>query len=177
MRPLQFEDLSPRRRGLTRGQIRFYRIVSFCFGLFFLLIALTVFTTQGSQIQVRAQVLSEQCHSAFDLGDEQTETRCNLAVRFTSRSGQVVSTSVGDALESEISYAGNRQVIELRYDSNDPSQPFKQSNYMSVQVFILLMILGCAAALVGIWGWLITQVRRLRGRADPAATFRTGADP
>jgi hypothetical protein len=177
LRPLQFEGLSPRRRGLTKGQIRFYRIVSFCFGLFFLLIALTVFTTQGSQIEVRAQVLSEQCHNAFDSADGQTETRCNLAVRFTTRSGQVVSTSVGDAFESEISYAGNRQVIELRYDSNDPSQPFKQSNYMSVQIFILLMILGCAAALVGIWGWLITQLRRLRGRAGSAATFRTGADP
>jgi hypothetical protein len=165
LRPLQFEGLSPRRRGLTKGQIRFYRIVSFCFGLFFLLIALTVFTTQGSQIEVRAQVLSEQCHNAFDPADGQTETRCNLAVRFTTRSGQVVSTSVGDAFESEISYAGNRQVIELRYDSNDPSQPFKQSNYMSVQIFILLMILGCAGVLVGIWGWLITQVRRPRGGA------------
>jgi hypothetical protein len=164
---VRFRYESPRRAGPTKGQVRFFRIASFCVGLLFLLIALTVFTTQGSQIEVRAQVLSEQCHNAFDPADGQTETRCNLAVRFTTRSGQVIRTSVGDALESEISYAGNRQVIELRYDPNDPGQPFKQSNYMSVQIFIFLMILGCTGTLLGLWGWLTTQVRRRRG--SPAA--------
>jgi hypothetical protein len=167
---VRFEYASPRRRGPTQGQVRFFRIAAFCLGLLFLLIALTVFTTQGSQIEVRAQVLSERCHNAFDPGDGQTETRCNLAVRFTTRSGQLIRTSVGDAFKSEISYAGNRQVIELRYESNDPSAPFKQSNYMSVQIFIFLMILGCAGTLIGLWGWLTTRVRRRRGGpADAAA--------
>ena len=164
---------TPRDRGsgrprMTRRQLRFYRIASGCLGAFIVLIALIVFLGQGSQIRARALVLSEHCYNAFDVALNENETRCNLAVEFSTRSGQQIRTTVGGALESEISSAGNHRFIDLRYDSDDPTQPFKQSNYMSAPTFALLMAIGCGAISLGIWGWLARLVRR-SGKAPAAA--------
>jgi hypothetical protein len=164
---------TPRDRGsgrprMTRRQIRFYRIASGCLGAFIVLIALTVFLGQGSQIRTRALVLSEHCYSAFDVALAQHQTRCNLAVEFSTRSGQQIRTTVGGALESEITAVGNHRFIDLRYDSSDPAQPYKQSNYMSAPIFAMLLAIGCGAILLGIWGWLARLVRR-SGKAPIAA--------
>jgi hypothetical protein len=133
---------------MTRRQLRFYRIASGCLGAFIVLIALIVFLGQGSQIRARALVLSEHCYNAFDVALNENETRCNLAVEFST--------------------AGNHRFIDLRYDSDDPTQPFKQSNYMSAPTFALLMAIGCGAISLGIWGWLARLVRR-SGKAPAAA--------
>jgi hypothetical protein len=161
-------DQGSGRRRMTRRQIRFYRIASGCLGAFIVLIALIVFLGQGSQIRARAVVLSEHCYSAFDVALAEHQTRCNLAVEFSTRSGQQIRTTVGGALESEIGTVGDHRFIDLRYDSGDPSQPFKQSNYMSVPIFAMLMAIGCGAILLGAWGWLARLVRR-SGKAAPAA--------
>ena len=170
---------TPRDRGsgrsrMSRRQIRFYRIASGCLGAFIVLIALIVFAGQGSQIRVRALVLSEHCYSAFDVALHENEARCNLAVEFSTRSGQQIRTTVGGALESEISTAGNHRFIDLRYDSGDPTQPFKQSNYMSAPIFALLVAIGCGAILLGTWGWLARLVRR-SGKASKAGKAATAA--
>jgi hypothetical protein len=167
---------APRDRGsgrprMTRRQIRFYRIASGCLGAFIVLIALIVFLGQGSQIRTRALVLSEHCHSAFDVALAEHQTRCNLAVEFSTGSGQQIRTTVGDALESEISTAGHRRFIDLRYDSGHPAQPYKQSNYMSAPIFAMLLAIGCGAILLGIWGWLARLVRR-SGKAPVAAQVK-----
>jgi len=96
--------------------------------------------------------------------------RRNLTAEFTTQSGQQVRTTVGDALAAEIYSIGNQQVIDLRYDPSAPSQPFKQSNYMGVGIFILLMALGWGAILVGTGGWLMTQVRQVRAWRASRAT-------
>jgi hypothetical protein len=75
---------------------------------------------------------------------------------------------VGGALESEISTAGNQRFIDLRYDSGDPTQPYKQSNYMSAPIFAMLLAIGSGAILLGSWGWLARLVRR-SGKAPAAA--------
>jgi len=133
-------------------------VVMILAGLLLILIALVVFLGQGSQIRVRARVLSKRCHFQTDLATGQPQTLCNAEVRFTAVSGQVVTTTVGGALSSEFSGSGRSQTIDLRYDSDDPSQPFKQSNYMPVSTFILLLVFGTGALAFGCWataraGW------------------------
>jgi hypothetical protein len=124
-------------------------------------LGLGVFLTQGSQIRVTAKVLSEKCHPSTDLADGQTETRCDADVQFTTASGQLITTSVTDAFPYEFSGEGQSRTIDLRYDSGDPAQPFKQSNYMSAGEFVLLLIIGVAAMLFG--GWGLRRVRRMAG--------------
>jgi type II secretory pathway component PulL len=154
---------------MTKGQARFFRTVFVCLGLLLVLIALIVFLSQGSEIQVRARVLSEQCYNAYDSSTHQTQTLCNLGVQFTTQSGQLVRTSVGGALQSEITNAGNQQVIELRYDSADPSQPLDQSSVMSAPIFIMLMLLGCAFIAGASWPRLLAKaLRHLHIMSAPA---------
>jgi hypothetical protein len=146
-------------------------VVMILAGLLLVLIALVVFLGQGSQIRVTARVLSKSCHLQTDLATGQVQTRCNAEVRFTAVSGQVVTTTVGDALSSEFSGSGRSQTIDLRYDSGDPSQPFKQSNYMPVGTFILLLVLGTGALAFGWWicaraRWLADRVSASRGLTD-----------
>lgn len=154
---------------MTRRQIRFYRVALGCLGAFIAAIALIVFLGQGSQIRARALVLSKHCYNAYDVALAESQTRCNLAIEFSTRTGQQIRTTVGGALESEIAVAGNRQFVDVRYDSGDPSQPFKQSNYMSTPIFAMLMAIGCGAILLGSWGWLARLARLVR-RPRKAAT-------
>jgi hypothetical protein len=63
---------------------RAYMIVLFLCGVVLAGIALLVFSTQGSQIQVTAKVLSERCHPQTDLATHQAETRCDADVEFTA---------------------------------------------------------------------------------------------
>lgn len=120
-------------------------------------IALGVFLTQGSQIRVRAHVLSERCHPQTDLATGQPETRCDAQVQFTTVKGQVIRTTVTDALPYEFSGTGHFRTIALRYNSGDPTQPFKQSNYMPVDAFVVLLVFGAAAILFG--GWMLHKLR------------------
>jgi hypothetical protein len=137
-----------------RRQVRFLGIAMLVVGAVLILVALGVFLTQGSQIPVTAVVLSERCHPQVDLATGIGEIRCDVAARFTTRTGQVISTTVTDAYRSEIRHVpGKPPTIRLRYDSSDPSQPFKQSNYMSAGVFALVLGLGVLACGLGIW-WL-----------------------
>jgi hypothetical protein len=130
-----------------------------------ILIGLGVFLTQGSQIRVTATVLSETCGYQYDFGAPAASgTRCDATVRFTARSGQVIRTTVTDAFPYEFSHrAGRPTTIQLRYDSSDPTQPFKQSNYMSVGEFITVLGIGLVATTLGIW-WL-AGAERLAERA------------
>ena len=159
-------SLSPpqRPRQLSAAGVRLaraYMIVLFLCGVVLAGIALLVFSTQGSQIQVTAKVLSERCHPQTDLATHQVETRCDADVEFTAVNGQVIRTKITDAFPYEFSGSGQSRTIGLRYDESDPTQPYKQSNYMAVGVFVLLLVLGMAAMLFSVLGF-----RRAR-RMDP----------
>jgi hypothetical protein len=89
-------------------------------GAFMIMIALGVFLTQGSQIRVTAGVLAEHCQSQYDLAVNSNATRCDASVQFTTRSDQVIRTSVTDAFPYEFSHRpGRPTTIQLRYDSAD----------------------------------------------------------
>jgi hypothetical protein len=145
---------------MPKGLARFLRAVFVGLGLVLVLIALIVFLSQRSEIQVRAQVLNEQCFNAYNPSIHQTQTLCNLDIKFTTRSGQVIRTSFDGALQSEITTAGNQQVIELRYYSNDPSQPLDQGSVMSAPIFVVLVVLGCAFIVGAGWPRLLARVLR-----------------
>jgi hypothetical protein len=122
-------------------------------------IALGVFLTQGRQVRVTATVLSEHCHLQSDLATGAQETRCDGSVRFTTRSGQIITTTVTDAFPYEFSHRpGGHRTIQLRYDSSDPADPYKQSNYMSVGVFLLLLGIGAVAVAAGVL-WVVRAER------------------
>jgi hypothetical protein len=133
-------------------------------GLLLAVIALGIFLTQGSQIRVVADVLSERCQPRTDLAypAAATETRCNAVVRFTTVTGRVITTTVTDAFPSEFSGSGRSRTIDLRYGKNDPAQPFKQSNYMPASTFISLLASGAVVLLLGCWG--VARARRLADR-------------
>jgi len=137
-------------------------VVVLC-GLLLVVIALGVFLTQGSQIRVVADVLSERCQPRIDLAyPAGTETRCDAVVRFTTVTGRVITTTVTDAFPSEFSGSGRSRTIDLRYDRNGPAQPFKQSNYMPASTFISLLASGAVVLLLGYWG--VARGRRLADR-------------
>ena len=54
------------------------------------------------------------------------------------------------AFPSEFSGSGRFRTIDLRYDKNDPAQPFKQSNYMPASTFVSLLASGSAVLPTGI---------------------------
>ncbi len=138
-------------------------LVAFLCGLLLAGIALAVFLTQGRQARVVADVLSERCHSRDDLAfPGSVETRCDAAVRFTA-GGRTITTTVTDAFPSEFSGSGRFRTIDLRYDKNDPAQPFKQSNYMPASTFVSLLASGSAVLLLGCWG--AVRANRLADRA------------
>jgi len=159
-----------------RRQGRVAAIVLLSVGAVMILIALGVFLTQGSQIRVTATVLSENCGYQYDFGAPAASgTRCNASVRFTTRSGQVIRTTVTDAFPYEFSQrAGRPTTIQLRYDSSDPTQPFKQSNYMSAGQFLIVLGIGLVATALGIW-WLVgaerLAERAVRLRMDQGAVI------
>jgi hypothetical protein len=148
-----------------RRQGRVAATVLLLIGALMILVALGVFLTQGSQIRVTATVLSEHCGYRYDFGAPASSgTRCDASVRFTTRSGRVIRTTVTDAFPYEFSHrAGRPTTIQLRYDSSDPTQPFKQSNYMSVGEFLIVLAIGLVATALGIW-WLV-GAERLAERA------------
>jgi hypothetical protein len=155
-------SLRPRPRQLSPAGVRFMfaaMIVMCLVGVLLVGLALGVFLTQGSQIRVTAKVLSEKCRPRTDLAFGQTETRCDADVQFTTASGQLIRTSVTNAFLYEFSGEARSRTIDLRYNSSDPAQPFKQSNYMSAGEFVLLLIIGVAAMLFG--GWGLVRVRRM----------------
>lgn len=156
-----------RARGLNSTRI--LMSVMIAIGALMAVIALGVFLTQGSQITVTASVLSEHCHPQVDLATGQGETRCDAVVQFTTTAGRIITTTVTDAFPSEFRGSGPSKTIDLRYDSSDPTQPFKQSNYMSVDTFVLLLAFACAAVLFGSWGF-----KRAPQLAQQAALRRSG---
>jgi hypothetical protein len=161
---INYSPYDTSRRGMSRGQARFFRTAAVCLGVFFVLIALIVFLSQGSEIQARAQVLSQQCYIAYDEAAHQNQTLCNLSVQFTARSGQVITTTMGGVLQSEITNAGIQPVIEVRYDADDPGQPLDEDSVMSLPIFIVLMVLGSAWIFAGGWPHLVARAfRRVRG--------------
>jgi hypothetical protein len=142
--------ISSPRPASPRG-IRVLAVILIIAGLFLAFIALAVFLSQGSQITVTAKVLSERCHPQYDLATHRGETRCDAGVQFITVSGRVVTTSVGDAFPSEFHGSGSSKTIDLRYDSDDPTEPYKQSNYMPLGTFLMLLGVGCAVLLWGSW--------------------------
>lgn len=154
----------------TRRMLRVFGVVMLLVGATLILVALSVFLTQGSQVQVTGTVLSEHCHSQYDLALQTSQTRCDASVRFTTGSGQIIRTTVTDAFPYEFSHRpGLPTTIQLRYDSTDPSDPFKQSNYMSVGEFLPLLGAGAVAATFGIlWAtragrYAVNTIRRRSG--------------
>jgi len=133
---------------------RFFGVAMLLVGVVMLMVALVVFLTQGSQIGVTGTVLSERCHPQFDLGTGADETRCDAAVRYTTRTGRLITATVADAFPYEFRHRpGTPTTIQIRYDSNDPADPFKQSNYMSIGEFLLVLALGAIATTFGLL-WL-----------------------
>jgi hypothetical protein len=162
--------IQPRPQQLSATGTRSLRaaaIIMCLIGVLFAGIALGIFLTQGSQIKVRAHVLSERCHFQTDLATGQPETRCDAQVQFATADGQVIRTTVTDAFPYEFSGTGHFRTIALRYDSNDPTQPFKQSNYMPVDTFVVLLVFGVAAILCG--GWMFRKLRPAGVSKGPSA--------
>jgi hypothetical protein len=61
---------------------------------------------------------------------------------------------VSDAFPYEFQHRpGLPTTIQLRYDSNHPADPFKQSHFMTVGEFLLVLGLGGIAATFGVF-WL-----------------------
>ena len=133
-----------------RRLFRFLGTVMLLVGAVMLLIGLSVFLTQGSQIPVTATVTHERCHPQADLATGSGETRCDAAVRYETRAGQVINARVTDAFPHEFRHRpGKPPTIRLRYSTSDPAHPFKQSNYMSAGEFLLLLGSGGVAATFG----------------------------
>jgi hypothetical protein len=132
-------------------------------GIFTLFVALMVFFTQGSQIRVTATVLSESCHPKADLATGQTETRCDATVQFITASGRRITTKITDAFPYEFYGSASFRKINLRYFSNDPTGPMKQSNYMTLTAFVLITVFAGTAALLGGWGF--ARADRLAARS------------
>jgi hypothetical protein len=150
---------SPASARTQRRILKTARVFLIATGGFLVLIALVVYPFQGSQIEVTAQILNRTCHTNFNLATQQHEIRCDLNVRFRTKSGQVVSTTVGGALSSEINSRDGRETIQLRYDSGDPKSPYKQSNYMPIGVFIGLLVGGLVVIAYSVWGFRRALVR------------------
>lgn len=130
--------------------VRFLGAAMLLVGAVLMLVGLSVFLTQGSQIKVTATVISEHCHRQLDFATHRNETRCDAAVRFATSTGRVITTTVTDAFPYEIRHTpGKSATIRLRYDASDPADPFKQSNYMSVGQFLLVLGLGVGATALG----------------------------
>ena len=153
-----------RSAGSARTQRRILRVARgllIATGGLFVLIALIVYPFQGSQIEVTAQILTQTCHTNFNFATHQHEVRCDLDVRFRTRSGEVVTTTVGGALLSEINSRDGHTTIQLRYDPSDPKSPYKQSNYMPIGAFLGLLVGGIAVIAYSIWAF-----RRALARID-----------
>lgn len=141
---------------------RFLGAAMLAAGLLMVLVALTVYLTQGSQIRATATVTSMHCHPQFDLGTQTTSTRCEAAIRYTTRTGRVIRTTVTDAFPTEFRHVqGGATTIGIRYLASDPSSPFKQSNFMPLGQFLLVLGLGLAATGAGTW-WLARADRIAR---------------
>jgi hypothetical protein len=137
-----------------RRLFRFLGTVMLLVGAVLVLVGLSVFLTQGSQIPVTATVMYEHCHPQADLATGSGENRCDAAVRYETRAGQVINTTVTDAFPYEFRHRpGKPPTIRLRYSTSDPAHPFKQSNYMSAGEFLLVLGLGGVAATFGVL-WL-----------------------
>lgn len=153
---------------------RFFGVAMFLVGAVLLMIALGVFFTQGSQVKVTGTVLSEHCHPQLDVGTGVSETRCDAAVQYTTQTGRVITTTVSDAFPYEFRHRGGTlTTIQLRYDSSDPTDPFKQSNYMSVGEFLLVLGLGGIAAIIGAF-WLARAGRNAENSARRRALSSNG---
>jgi hypothetical protein len=154
-----------------RRMFRVFGIVMLLVGAMLILISLGVFLTQGSQIEVTATVLSEHCHSQYDLALSTSQIRCDASVRFATRSGQIIRTTVTDAFPYEFGHRpGLPTTIQLRYDSTDPADPFKQSNYMPVGEFLPLLGAGAVATTFG-----VLWAARAERYAEHAVRRRTGS--
>jgi hypothetical protein len=143
----------PRSVAAVRRMWRFYGAALLAVGAVMVLTALSVFLTEGSQIRVIAIASSERCHPQYDLATHMGETRCDADVRFVTRTGQVINATVTDAFPGEFRHvSGQPTTIQLRYDASDPTRPDKQSNYMSLGDFLLVLGLGVLAlSFGGLW--------------------------
>ena len=114
----------------------------FC-GAVLILIALFVYLTQNSQKEVTAQILNEKCRTVYYQSSFSNQTLCDLKVSYNTKDGKVIQTNVSKALPTEITKnPGKPDTIQLRYNSSDPYNPYKQSNYMSLGTFIGLLVGG-----------------------------------
>jgi hypothetical protein len=167
----------PRQPRPTRARLLFISVTLIVFSIIGLLmagVALVVFLGEGQQVSVRARVLSEHCHPQSDLATGQMETRCDAAVEFRTMTGEVIRAKITDAFPYEFSGTGRSRAIGLRYDTTDPTQPYKQSNYMSPATFAALLVSGLAATVFG--GWMSHRVRRQAAR-QVAGTLPPGRFP
>lgn len=163
---------SQRLQRLPKGEKRVMRAAMIFLCLIGVLlggIGLGVFLTQGSQVRVRANVLSKRCHPQTDLASGERETRCDAQVQFTTVNGHVIQTTITDAFPDEFSRTGRSWSIALRYNRGDPTQPYKQSNYMPTGTFVMLLIFGAATISYG--GWMLYKLR------PPDASQRNHAQP
>ena len=166
-----FASAAGRSIARARRLWRFLGAAMLAVGLLMVLLALTVYLTQGSQIQVLATATAEHCHQQFDVGTGSTGARCDAAIRYTTRTGRVIRTTVTDAFPAEFRHVpGGPTTIEIRYDPNDPASPYKQSNYMPLDQFLLVLGIGCVATGAGSW-WL-ARADRMARKAVSLRTMR-----
>ncbi len=82
----------------------------------------------------------------------------------------MIRTTVTDAFPDEFTGTGRSRTIALRYDRGDPTQPYKQSNYMPVGTFVMLLIFS--AATISFGGWMLYKLRSTdasqRNHAEPS---------
>jgi hypothetical protein len=129
--------------------------------------ALTIYPSQGTQVTVSADVLSEHCQRYDDELAHVHQTLCNAAVQFVSVTGRVITTTVSDADPSDFRGTGDSRKVVLRYHPDDPAEPFPQGSYMPFGLFLLLLVAGCAALLSG--GWVLARLDRLAARSQERA--------
>jgi hypothetical protein len=134
------------------------------FGAFVFFVAVLVYFTQGSQIEVTARVSDETCHQQTDYGDGSRETRCDMDATYTTVDGRTHRARITDAFASEIRHSGSVATIQLRYDRSDPRDPYKQSNLMSLPAFVIMAGLGLLLMLPAIGG-LVVWMRARRAAA------------
>jgi hypothetical protein len=167
-----FAQAAGRAVGRARRLWRFLGAAMLAAGLLMIMVALVVYLSQGSQIQATATVTAEHCHPQFDLGTQTTGTRCDAAIRFTTRTGRAIRTTVTGAFPEEFRHvAGGPTTIGFRYDASDPASPYKQSNYMPLAQFLLVLGIGCGATAAGGW-WLARADRIARKVVSRRAMLR-----
>lgn len=139
------------KRKLLLWQKKIFSSIFLVLGIFLIFLALIVYIVQSKEIEVTAQVINKFCALEYNRSISLKEMRCRVDVKFQTKSGQTIETTVTDAFPSEITeISPNRSTIQLRYLQDEPYNPNKQTNYMTRNTFVGFIAGGITLMIVSL---------------------------